>query len=213
LFPTKGINVSLQFEEANGIPYLISQLFNWNYSGTVFYKLLFTSSTYLVLDLKRNNILALKFKSGYLHPYIGDYASLPLSRTFYAGGSNSVRGWRSNELVPSPNTIYTTLNRSAPNVKGGTFILEGTLEFRYRFLQSFGVVGFFDYGNTWVKPTDFNFNEVALAAGIGFRYYTQVAPFRLDFGFKFYDPSDKDYIFAKNFWDNLEFHFGIGEAF
>lgn len=213
LFPTKGVNLSFQIEEANGIPYLISKLFKWNYSGTVFYKLLFSSSTYLVLDLKRNNILALKFKSGYLHPYVGDYASLPLSRTFYAGGSNSVRGWRSNELVPSPYIYYNSLNRSTPNVKGGTFLLEGTIEYRYRFLQSFGMVGFFDYGNTWVNHTDFNFSEVALAAGIGFRYYTQVAPFRLDFGFKLYDPSDKAYIFNKKFWDNFEFHFGIGEAF
>src|SRR4030067_739866 len=68
LFPTKGTNLSLQIEEANGIPFLISQIFKWNYSGTVFYKLLFTASTYQALDLKRNNILSLKLKTGYLHP-------------------------------------------------------------------------------------------------------------------------------------------------
>jgi outer membrane protein insertion porin family len=87
------------------------------------------------------------------------------------------------------------------------------MEYRYRFFQSFGLVGFFDYGNTWLNPKDFNFKEIALAAGIGFRYYTQVAPFRLDFGFKLYDPNDKAFIFGKQLWDNFEFHFGIGEAF
>jgi len=213
LFPTKGTNLSLQLEEANGIPFLISQIFKWNYSGTVFYKLLFTASTYQALDLKRNNILSLKLKTGYLHPYVGDYNGLPLNRTFYAGGSNSIRGWRSNELVPKDAPKVAGLLVKGINVKGGTFLLEGTLEYRYRFFQSFGLVGFFDYGNTWLNPKDFNFNELALAAGIGFRYYTQVAPFRLDFGFKLYDPSDKTFIFGKHVWDNFEFHFGIGEAF
>lgn len=213
LFPTKGTNLSLQLEEANGIPYIVSQIFKWNYGGTVFYKLLFTGSTYQALDLKRNNILALKFKTGYLHPYVGDYNGLPLNRTFYAGGSNSVRGWRSNELVPKNAPKTEGIPIKGVNVKGGTFLLEGTLEYRYRFFQSLGVVGFFDYGNTWINPKDFNFNELALAAGIGFRYYTQVAPFRLDFGFKLYDPNDKTFIFGKHLWDNFEFHFGIGEAF
>jgi outer membrane protein insertion porin family len=213
LFPTKGTNLSLQIEEANGLPYLVSNIFKWGYSGTVFYKLLFTSSTYQALDRKRNNIGAIKFKTGYLRPYVGTYTDLPLSRTFYAGGSNSVRGWRSNQLVPSPNTLFDSPNKSLPNVKGGTFLLEGTLEYRYRLFQSYGLVGFFDYGNTWVSYKDFRFDELALAAGLGFRYYTKVAPFRLDFGFKLYDPNDKTYIFGKHLWDNFEFHFGIGEAF
>lgn len=213
LFPTQGNNLSLQIEEANGIPYLVSSLFGWNYSGTVFYKLLFTSSTYLALDAKRNNIFAIKFKTGHIQPYVGDYASLPLNRTFYAGGSNSVRGWRSNQLVPPTAPVYISTNRTALNVKGGTFLLEGTLEYRYRVLPSIGIVGFFDYGNTWINYKDFNLPELALAAGLGLRYYTQVAPFRIDFGFKFYDPQDRGYIFDKIFWKNLEFHFGIGEAF
>ena len=213
LFPTKGINLSLQLEEANGLIYLIAKTFDWEPIGTAFYKLIFAYSTYQAVDYKRNNILAIKFKTGYLHPYVGGYAELPLNRTFYAGGNNSVRGWRSNELVPLSNATNVSSSGSDPNVKGGTFLVEGTIEYRYRFLRSFGVAGFFDYGNTWVNYKDFNFNEVALAAGIGLRYYTQVAPFRLDFGFKFYDPSDKGFIFSKNFWDNVEFHFGIGEAF
>ena len=213
LFPTKGTNLSLQIEEANGIPYLTTEIFGWNYGETVFYKLLFTGSAYQALDLKRNNIIALKFKTGYLQPYVGDYNGLPINRTFYAGGSNSIRGWRSNQLVPKDAPKATGLLNNGVNVKGGTFLLEGTMEYRYRFFQSFGVVGFFDFGNTWIDPKDFNFKEIALAAGIGFRYYTQVAPFRLDFGFKLYDPTDRTFIFGKHLWDNFEFHFGIGEAF
>lgn len=213
LFPTRGSNISLQLEEANGIPYLTTRIFGWNYQQTVFYKLLFTASAYNALDLKRNNIVALKFKTGYVRPYVGDYLGLPINRTFYVGGSNSVRGWRSNELVPKNALEVTRLLIRGINVKGGTFLIEGTLEYRYRFFQSLGTVVFFDCGNTWIEPTEFNFKDLALAVGIGFRYYTQIAPFRLDFGFKLYDPNDRTYIFGKHLWDNFEFHFGIGEAF
>ena len=48
---------------------------------------------------------------------------------------------------------------------------------------------------------------------MGIRVYTPIAPFRLDFGTKFYDPSDQKMIFKKNFLDNITIHFGIGEAF
>jgi outer membrane protein insertion porin family len=213
LFPTMGMNLSFQIDEANGLPYAVAKLFGWKYDATIFYKILITASTYQAVDRKRNNIVALKFKTGYLKPYVGDYNGIPLNRTFYAGGSNSIRAWKANELVPSPTAVIQLFDRSIPSVKGGTFLMEGTFEYRYRFLQSFGLVGFFDYGNTWLNPKEFNFYEVALAAGLGVRYYTQVAPFRLDFGFKLYDPSDRAYIFGKKFWDNFEFHFGIGEAF
>ncbi|MCK7523553.1 MAG: outer membrane protein assembly factor [Ignavibacteriales bacterium] len=103
---------------------------------------MFTGSAYQALDLKRNNIIALKFKTGYLQPYVGDYDGLPINRTFYAGGSNSIRGWRSNQLVPEDAPKATGLLNNGVNVKGGTFLLEGTMEYRYRFFQSFGLVGF-----------------------------------------------------------------------
>jgi outer membrane protein assembly factor BamA len=213
LFPSRGYIISFQVEEANSLPYLISRVFNSTFSSALFYKVLTNSSFYLALDSKRNQILATKIKAGHLQAYHGDYAGIPINRTFYAGGSNSVRGWRSNELVPEDAPLINEQTDIGVNVKGGTFILEGAVEFRQRFLESFGVALFGDYGNTWLSYQDFRFDEIALAAGLGLRYYTAVAPFRIDFGFKLYNPSDKRYIFQKKFWSNLEIHFGIGEAF
>jgi len=41
------------------------------------------------------------------------------------GGSNSLRGWRSNQLP-------------GLDIKGGGFLADGSFELRYRFLKNFG---------------------------------------------------------------------------
>ncbi len=211
LFPTEGYLISILFEEANSLPYLIGKISSNEFSGSLFYKVLLNTSYYLPLNVRRMAVLAAKFKIGRIQIYHGDYAGLPLNRTFYAGGSNSVRGWRSNELVPQNATTVYGIN--GVNIKGGTFLIEGSFEWRFKFVQTFGTAIFFDYGNTWIGYKKFRFDEIALSPGFGFRYYSSVAPFRLDFAFKLYDPYDKTLIFRKNFWDNILFHFGIGEAF
>jgi outer membrane protein insertion porin family len=211
LFPTEGYLISILFEEANSLPYLIGKISSNEFSGSLFYKVLLNTSYYLPLNVRRMAVLAAKFKIGRIQIYHGDYAGLPLNRTFYAGGSNSVRGWRSNELVPQNATTVYGIN--GVNIKGGTFLIEGSFEWRFKFVQTFGTAIFFDYGNTWIGYKEFRFDEIALSPGFGFRYYSSVAPFRLDFAFKLYDPYDKTLIFRKNFWDNILFHFGIGEAF
>jgi outer membrane protein insertion porin family len=213
IFPTKGYNLSFQVEEANILPYLISKIADTDYDDALFYKIVITNTVYGSYGRKRNYIFASKFKVGHLQAFVGDYGGLPLNRTFYAGGSNSVRGWATNELVPAGTPNVPGFLATDKNVKGGTFLLEGTLESRLRFLENIGAAVFLDYGNTWLGYKEFRYDEVALAAGFGVRYYSPIAPFRLDFGFKLFDPEDKKWIFGKKVFDNMEFHFGIGEAF
>jgi outer membrane protein insertion porin family len=213
IFPTKGYNLSFQVEEANSLPYLISEIADLGYDDALFYKVVVTNTVYGSFGKIRNYIFASKFKIGHLQAFVGNYGGLPLNRTFYAGGSNSIRGWRANELVPEGTPNIPGIIAQGVNVKGGTFLLEGTLETRLRFVESLGVAVFGDYGNVWLGYKDFRWDEVAVAAGFGVRYYSPVAPFRIDFGFKMYDPADKRWIFDKPVFDNMEFHFGIGEAF
>ncbi len=212
LFPTQGYNLSFQVEEANAIPYLVKKALGSNFEGAMFYKILVNATYYNAVDLKRNNIVAAKFKIGNLQEYKGTYDQIPINRTLFAGGSNSVRGWPSNQLIPKQNK-----NEDALKDKGGTFLLESSLEYRYRVLKNLGVAMFFDAGNTWIGYNQFRFDEIAQAIGFGFRYYTEIAPFRIDIGLKFYDPDSKKYLWDSwdriHFGSNFQIHFGIGEAF
>ncbi|HKI77512.1 MAG TPA: BamA/TamA family outer membrane protein [Ignavibacteriaceae bacterium] len=213
LYPSRGYNFSIQVEEANILPYTITKIAGKEFNDALFYKILATHSFYLSLNQKRTAVLAVKNKIGHIQAYYGDYSGIPINRTFYAGGSNSIRGWRANELVPKNSPVIQGITRQGPNVKGGTFLYEGSTEFRYRFLHYYGIAFFADYGNTWLNYDQFRFDDIAVAVGFGFRYYTLVAPIRIDFGFKFYDPADKRFIFDKKVFSNFVFNFGIGEAF
>lgn len=180
---------------------------------TYFYRVQSGISFYAALNALRTSIFATKLRVGYIQTFSGGVDLIPPNKTFYAGGSNSVRGWRSRELVPKDTVQYFGISTGSDELRGGTFWLEGSFEYRKKLLQNFGVVLFTDYGNTWNGYKEVKIKDFAVAVGLGVRLYTPIAPFRLDFGTKFYNPEDQKFIFNKNFLKSLEFHFGIGEAF
>lgn len=210
LFPSTGHNLSVIIEEANFFPFLVSKIFNYKYNRTSFYKSLFTFSWYALSNKRKTSVFALKFKTGYIQAYSGSNSNIPETRKFFSGGSNSIRGWRARELRPETFSYFVTI----PVVNlGGNFLLEGSLEFRRKFSESMGFALFLDYGNTFSGYKEFRFDMLTVAAGTGIRYYTDFAPFRIDFGFKTYDPYVKKNMFKRRLIDIMEFHFGIGEAF
>ncbi len=216
LFPTSGYNLSVGLEEANSIPYLISRMTNKAYTTPLYYKTQITYAKYLAANRKETAVLGFKLKTGYLRAYRGSELDVPTTKKFFTGGSNSVRGWRAREL--SPKVEVPVLNEATNKLEtvlleGGSFLLEGSTEYRYKLSESIGVTAFVDFGNTWSNVKKTRMSEIAVASGFGFRYYTMIAPFRIDFGFKSYDPYSDKRIFKRKFFDLMEFHFGIGEAF
>jgi outer membrane protein insertion porin family len=178
-------------------------------------KLQLTIGNYFAVSRDRNTIFALKLKSGYIQMFSGDAALVSPNQTFFAGGSNSVRGWRSRELIP-PDPLFNLFPPSLNEqfkIRGGNILLEGSFEYRRKFEKTYGFVFFVDYGNTWNEIKEIRIDQVAVAFGTGLRYYSAIAPFRLDFGFKLYDPGDMKFIFEKKFFSTMVIHFGIGEAF
>jgi outer membrane protein insertion porin family len=221
-YPTEGRSISLISEVS-------SANVEWNFNNlptgpTDFYvdslgyylKLQLTIGYYLAVSRDARTVLGLKLKSGYIHMLSGGAGLVAPNQTFFSGGTNSVRGWRSRELIPSDqpfgDLFPQTLNEEY-KIRGGNILLEGSVEYRRKFETDLGYVLFFDYGNTWNYFNQIRLDQIAVAFGTGLRYYSQIAPFRIDFGFKFYDPSDMKFIFDKKFFSTMVIHFGIGEAF
>lgn len=91
------------------------------------------------------------------------------SRRLYAGGGGSVRGFAYQQLGPKdPNG----------DPLGGTSVIEGAAEVRYRF-GTYGAVAFVDAGQVYASSLP-DFSDIRVGVGIGARYYTNFGPIRID---------------------------------
>lgn len=223
LFPTEGYSLTILAEDGNAIPYLFSNIGNYDFKHTAYYKLVFTSTVYFPYFKNIFDSFGAKFKLGNIQEYHGNLKDIPFNQRLTAGGSNSIRGWTANdlpvtEIVLTENFTQSEIENVARNITpGGFFLLEGSIEGREYLSEKIGAAIFVDYGNVWNDYREFRYDELAVAAGFGFRYYSDFAPIRLDFGFKAYNPYDRRSFFNRlkhsPFLDNLEFQIGIGEAF
>lgn len=224
IFPTEGYSVSLLVEDGNSIPYLFSKIGNYNYSQAAYTKLVVTSTAYLPNTKNIFDSFGFKIKIGNINAYHGELNEIPYNQRFTAGGSNSLRGWGSNDLpiteqidIPQNPTKDEFENIARNITPGGFFLFEGSIEAREHLSELIGMAFFVDYGNVWDKYTELKIDEIAIAAGFGFRFYLDIASIRLDFGFKAYDPQDKRSFFTRitksPFLKTFKFQFGIGEAF
>jgi outer membrane protein insertion porin family len=225
-FPTKGYNLSFIIEGgvansmnnvigSDSVIALYAQIpaskLNTN-EVAYFYRLQENYSMFFSIAHDNSSVFGIKFKTGYIQAIKGNQELIPPNRTFVAGGSNSVRGWRARQLVPEDTVSYYGIIIPG-NVRGGTFLVEGSFEYRKKITETLGYALFSDYGNTWNGFNQFRINSLAVAIGLGARYYSSIAPFRLDLGFKLYDPASGKWILKSSPFKTIEVHFGIGEAF
>lgn len=119
---------------------------------------------------------------------------IPPDRLFFAGGGGSVRGYGFKSIgVDGPGDTVT----------GGKYLVEGSLEARYKVTNDIGIVAFVDGG--YVAADEFpGLDQLRLGVGAGVRYYTGLGPLRLDVALPLNKrPGDPDYAL----------YVGIGQAF
>jgi outer membrane protein insertion porin family len=221
--PSDGFVHSVTVEEAGILPMVAKHLFK-RLPFTQFYMVSALGRWYTDLTTHRFSILAFKAKVA-LEGKWGESRSdtsrlIPQTYRFYAGGSGSLRGWNSRELIAHGDASTAQL--------GGNLLIEGSVELRTALLQSlhdglfdkFWIVQFLDVGDLWQEARDFRYQEIAINAGLGLRYDTFFGPFRIDWGFRIYNPMEpvgqrwitQRKLFAQTFKEGV-FHFGIGHAF
>lgn len=98
---------------------------------------------------------------------VDSFAKLPASVRFFAGGAQSVRGYRYQSLGP--------LNHNG-EVVGGKHLVESSVEYEYRFAKDWGLALFADAGNAM---NDFS-ADLKHGAGVGLRWQTPVGALRFD---------------------------------
>jgi outer membrane protein assembly factor BamA len=218
--PSEGFIHSATFEEAGLLPVLLRRL-RFDIPITQFYRVNLLGRWYADLTTHRSAVFGLKLRAGIEDKY-GESRSdtargIPQTHRYFAGGGGSVRGWASRDLIASGDPQF-----------GGNLIIEGSTELRWNMLQALRdgfwdkiwLDLFLDWGNVWPEMKEFQPREIAIAGGIGLRYDTFFGPFRIDWGFRIYNPretpgqqwiTDRKLI-GQTFKEAI-FHFGIGHAF
>ncbi|MDD3666946.1 MAG: BamA/TamA family outer membrane protein [Bacteroidales bacterium] len=170
----------------------------------------------------QNNTLAVRGLVGVGKPY-GNADVLPFEKGFFAGGANGMRGWNLKNLGPGS---FADPEGKYPE-RMGDLQLEGNIEFRfpmYGFLKG-GL--FVDVGNIWLlsdiptytggkfDPATF-VSELALDAGLGFRFDFDFFVFRVDAALPLRDPSKpltERWVVSKSRPGDVLWNFGIGYPF
>ena len=148
------------------------------------------------MNFNRTNSLLFHVETGIAYPY-GNTRMLPFEKRYYAGGANSVRGWRVRDLGPGSfkgreNTI-DYINHS------GDIKLECSMEYRTHLFWRFYGAFFVDAGNIWTiydyddqpgglfRWNDFH-KQIAVAYGLGLRADFNFVVLRADIGMKAINP-------------------------
>lgn len=156
---------------------------------------------------------------------------VPYESRFFSGGTNSMRGWRSNTIGPgraSSDSLDLPTANSALLAPGGELALEFNAELRMDVISYLEVAFFSDLGNVWFnKPVEGLGSEsdkshltaqnfrLGWDAGIGFRFDFSFLLLRFDIGQQLYAP-DKGWVlnqFADFGSRRTQFNIGIGYPF
>ena len=160
--------------------------------GAQFVILQASGSTYFDFGSAGRSILALRATVASVQG--ATTFELPPDQRLYAGGSATVRGYK-----------YQSVGPKFPDLRpiGGTSLGAATVEFRQRFLSSFGAAVFVDAGEASSTSAPFS-GSLRMGAGAGIRYYTPFGPIRADIAV----PLNK-----QRGDDGFEIYVGIGQAF
>lgn len=169
-------------------------------------------------ELSGKNIFAIRAFGGVAIPY-GNSNSIPFTRSYFAGGANDNRGWRAYDLGPGSSGSLLDFNEA--NLK-----LALNAEYRYTILGDFKGAFFIDTGNIWNVSGDIpdesksfdgisDLKEIAVASGLGLRYDFGFFVFRLDVGFKTYNPAleERSRWFKEYNFSHAVYNIGINYPF
>ena len=161
---------------------------------------------------------------------------VPYDKSFFAGGSTSLRAWQPRRLGPGGYTSKLSNGaRDYITEQPGELLLEGSVEYRFPIYSFIKGALFTDFGNVWglqerkddkgeyLRPgAQFQLNQfyrqIAVGSGFGIRFDFTFLILRLDIATKVYDPTaEPSQRWALRNFDTsanpISFNLGIGYPF
>lgn len=184
--PTKGYILNGSIEDAGGIFFGDKDYIKGTGSATYYHTFF------------EKFVLELKGRAGLSNAY-GKSDEIPIYERFFAGGANTIRGYRERKVGPR--------DPGSNEPIGGEGIVLGNAEITFPIYEKLlkGAV-FYDVGNVWRRAEDFAVGGgYKHGTGVGLRIKTPIGPVNLDYG----------YPLASNYDDERtgEFYFSMSRGF
>ncbi len=162
-----------------------------------FYKL--TGLADFFFNYNKKLVIELKARAGWEDEY-DDSKNVPIYERFFAGGANTVRGYKERSIGPRDSKTGDPI--------GGEAMLIGNAEATYPIFKNFKIAAFYDIGNVWENSDDAEIksDDFKSGAGVGVRVKTPVGPVKVDMGY----PLDKAHPGDKK---KVRFHFSMTRGF
>ena len=144
-----------------------------------FYKFTHDSTWYFPLNDEKKWVLSFRTREGFMNEY-GSSDSVPISERFFAGGTDTVRGYQNRDIGPK---VYRYVDSHQKESIGGRLRLVNNLELKYKVNKTFRVYTFVDSGGVWQDVGDFDLGGIKCSSGVGFGVdIPRMGPIRVDYG-------------------------------
>jgi len=156
----------------------------------------------LYLPLWWKHVLSLRGRAEVVDVY-GSQTEVPISERLFAGGARTVRGFRYRWVGPKAIRADDFPEVRTP---GGQSLAIANAEYTIPVpgIPKFRFATFYDVGNVWYDPYQFDFKQYAAGAGIGLRLDIPGFPMRFDYAW----PVKKDDPRSQT--ENWSFSIGYG---
>lgn len=154
--PTSG-NLSSIFTQVTGGPMGFD---------TDYYDLGLQTSQYIPLWL--GHVLSLRGRMEVVDTF-GSTDDLPLADRLFAGGGRTIRGYKYRNVGPKVVPAEPSADSPEYRPAGGQSLAYAKADYTIPVVSAVRLAAFFDIGNVWRDPYDFQFGNVASSAGIGIR--------------------------------------------
>ncbi len=193
-----------------------SKIFNVNYAQYIRPDIDYRH--YIVV--RNSNVLVLRLASGLGYAY-GNSKRLPFEKSFFAGGPNDIRAWRSRSIGPGSSQASDAFERF------GEVKITSNIEYRFEIFRKLKGAFFTDAGNVWLlrkieeRPGGtFEFksfaDEIAVGGGLGLRFDFTFFIIRVDGAVQLKDPTkppSESWVLRANKFNDIVLNFGIGYPF
>jgi outer membrane protein insertion porin family len=165
--PTRGSKLYAQSTLMGGPLGFDTELYDLEAGGSVYFPLWW------------KHVLSLRARLEVVDAY-GSQTQVPLSERLFAGGAQTVRGFRYRWVGPK---AERSDGSGVVRPDGGQSLALASAEYTVPVpgIPKFRVASFYDVGNVWYDPYDFDLSHYAAGAGVGLRLDIPGFPIRFDY--------------------------------